>query len=173
MANDIRLQDQEKLALSTHYLRSGRRRMVEQDYQAAVQDLEKAVALDLRNEEALRLLQRAHLQAGDAPAYAATLEALAEERQASVDERRQVVARWFDEGEELLRLERYAEAEQRFQRVLEALRWSEVPLQPGSMRDRAQAHLVRAQVKARDAELRQRERQEQDARDAADRERQR
>ena len=136
----------EKRAIAATYVRSARARIEELRYEEAATDLERATCLDPGNEDARRLLDRVHVADPHGPTdYRGQIEALAEEHEAKEQQDRVLVKRLFTEGEILLEKQCYDEAIRRFERVLEAIRWSPSS-DPGSFEAQAREGLVAARA---------------------------
>lgn len=140
-------EEDEKRTLAAGYIRSARNRMNALDYEAAARELTLAIKLDPANADARELLERAQWNSTGPRSgeFASVARALAEERRAKVEQLRVDIERLYGEGELLLEKGRYDAAIQRFEVVLEKIRWNPYELdERSSFRARTEAALARA-----------------------------
>jgi tetratricopeptide (TPR) repeat protein len=175
MAIDLERARQEAQEVAENYFRTGRAHFEARRYAEAEQDLMQAISLDRYHVDAWELLERVRPLVSDRPREPnETLEALAAERQAIVDQKRHEVERLFAEGEQLLASQRYSQAEERFARVLEILEWFPYELEGNRSLQTEAERLLRQAAEAQDGRRStRRDRLEDAAREAAGRERDR
>jgi len=169
LAREMTLEDQERKALADNYYKSGRNFFQQLRYREAAANLRRAVKLDPSHLEAERLLDRALWIVGDRKAeHRETVRVMVEERMAKVQQARVEVERLLTEGELLMERQRYEEAQERFQRVLEAVRWFPYNIEQGTLRSRAESKLMEARRRAEEQERRRQQMLQEAARQVAE-----
>lgn len=168
-AQEMTLQDQERKALAENYFKTGKALFQQLRYRDAVQNLHRATKLDPGHLEARALLDRALWIVGDRKSeHKETVRALVEERLARTQQAKIEMERLFMEGELLLERQRFEEAQARFQRVLEAIRWFPYNIEQGNLRARTEEKIAEARRRAEDQERRRRQMLQEAARQAAE-----
>lgn len=171
IARELSLEDQERKALAQNYYLTGKNLFQQLRYREAANNLQRAVDLDADLAEARQLLDRAGWILGDRKAeYRDSVRTIVEERQARIHQARVEMERLFTEGELLMERQRYEEAQQRFSRVLEAVRWFPYDINREGLRDRAEARITEAKRMAEEQERRRRQMLQEAARQAAEHE---
>ncbi|MBL4847285.1 MAG: hypothetical protein JKY65_17335 [Planctomycetes bacterium] len=154
-ARERTLEEQERRALAKNYYTTGRNLFQELRYREAAANLNRSASLDPQNLEAVRLRDRVMWILGDRRAeYRDTVRTMVDERLAKIDQARVEMERVFHEGEMLMKRQRYDRAQDRFQRVLEAIRWFPYDIDREGLRAKAQARIVEARRLAKEQERR-------------------
>ena len=149
-ARERTLEEQERQALAKNYLATGRNLFQQLRYREAAANLNRASALDPNNLEAVRLRDRVMWILGDRRAeYRDAVRTMVDERLAKIDQARVEMERVFHEGEMLMKRQRYDRAQERFQRVLEAIRWFPYDIDREGLRAKAQARIAEARKRLR------------------------
>jgi general secretion pathway protein D len=170
-ARERSLEEQEKKALAENYHKTGRNLFQELRYREAASHLERAVALDPDNLEAVQLRDRCRWILGDRKAeYSDTVRELVDRRMARIQQARFEMERIMTEGEMLMERQRYEAAEQRFERVLEAVRWFPYDIDREGIRAQAEARIAAARRLAKEQERRRLQMLQEAARQAAEHE---
>ena len=166
---EMSLAEQERKALAENYYKTGKALYAQLRYREAAQSLHRATKLDPGHLEARLLLDKALWITGDRKAdHKETVRAMVTERMAKVQQARIEMDRLFQEGELLLERQRYEEAQARFQRVLEAVRWFPYNIDQGTIRARTEAKIAEAKAAAEEQERRRRQMLQEAARQAAE-----
>lgn len=171
LAQEMQLQEQEKAALAENYLRTGKNLFQQLRYREAAANLQRAVALNPNNPDANALLDRARWILGDRKAeYRDAVRTLVDERLAKIDQASVEMERIFNEGELLMQRQRYEEAQERFARVLEAIKWFPYDIDRGGFRTRAEGQIAEARRLGEEQERRRRQMLQEAARQSAEHE---
>ncbi|RMG19022.1 MAG: hypothetical protein D6731_00715 [Planctomycetota bacterium] len=170
-ARERSLEEQERKALAENYYRTGKNLFQELRYREAAANLQRAAALDPDNVEAVELRDRVLWILGDRKAeYRDSVRAMTERRLARINQARYEMERIFTEGEVLMERQRYDAAQERFQRVLEAIRWFPYDIDREGMMAKAQARIAAAKRLAEEQERRRLQMLQEAARQAAEHE---
>jgi type II secretory pathway component GspD/PulD (secretin) len=170
-AQEMALQEQEKAALAENYFRTGKNLFQQLRYREAYANLQRAVALNPNHAEAAALRDRCGWILGDRRAeYRDAVRELVDERLARIDQARVEMERIFNEGELLMQRQRYEEAQERFARVLEAIKWFPYDIDRGDFRSRAEGRIADARRLAEEQERHRRQLLQEAARQAAEHE---
>ena len=165
------LQEQERKALAENYYKTGANLFRELRYREAAANLNRAVALDPQNDAARELRDRCMWILGDRRAeYRDAVRTMVQERLARIDQARVEMERIFHEGEMLMKRQRYDRAQERFQRVLEAIRWFPYDIDRDGLRGKARARIAEARRLAEEQERRRLQMLQEAARQAAEHE---
>ena len=168
-ARERTLEEQERQALAKNYLATGRNLFQQLRYREAAANLNRAAALDPNNLEAVRLRDRVMWILGDRRAeYRDAVRTMVDERLAKIDQARVEMERVFHEGEMLMKRQRYDRAQERFQRVLEAIRWFPYDIDREGLRAKAQARIAEARRLAGEQERRRLQMLQEAARQSAE-----
>jgi tetratricopeptide (TPR) repeat protein len=171
-ARERGLEEQEKKALAENYFNAGRELFHGMRYQEAAAQLTRAARLDPGHIEARNMLDRALWIIGDRQAeYRQTTRYLVEERQARIQQAQIEVERLYTEGELLMSRQRYEEAQERYSRVLEAIRWFPYNIARSGLREQAEQRIAEARQLSEEQERRRRQMLQEAARQAAEHER--
>ncbi|MCO5170462.1 MAG: hypothetical protein M9894_29350 [Planctomycetes bacterium] len=171
LAREMELQDQEKTALAENYFRTGKNLFQQLRYREAAANLQRAHALNPNHADAQALLDRARWILGDRKAeYRDAVRELVDERLAKIDQARVEMERIFNEGELLMQRQRYEEAQERFARVLEAIKWFPYDIDRQGFRARAEGRIADARRLGQEQERRRRQMLQEAARQAAEHE---
>ncbi|MBX3469910.1 MAG: hypothetical protein KF878_23795 [Planctomycetes bacterium] len=171
LAREMELQDQEKAALAENYFRTGKNLFQQLRYREAAANLQRATALNPNHADAQALLDRARWILGDRKAeYRDAVRELVDERLAKIDQARVEMERIFNEGELLMQRQRYEEAQERFARVLEAIKWFPYDIDRQGFRGRAEGRIADARRLGQEQERRRRQMLQEAARQAAEHE---
>lgn len=169
LAREMSLEEQERKALAENYHKTGKRLFQEMRYAEAEDNLHRAVKLDPSNADAERLLDRTRWITGDRRAeHKETVRVLAEERLAKVEQAKVELERLMTEGDLLMDRQRYEEAQERYQRVLEAIRWFPYNIEQGGAQARAESRIAEARRLADEQGRRRRHMLQEAARQAAE-----
>lgn len=124
-AKEMTLKQQEQKELAKHYVNSGKGLYSELRYREAAANFERAMKLDADNVEARQLYERTAWILGDRSKgeLRDTARQLAEERIVRNKEAKVAMERLYQEGRLLMEKQRYDAAIERFERVLETIRW--------------------------------------------------
>lgn len=157
------LQDQERKALSQNYYKTGKEHHDKFRYREAAADLKIAVDADKDNVEARKLYDKTLWILGDrrGEAYDMARE-LANSRLAAIKQAQIEVERLYNEGDQLASTEKYGAAIERFERVLEALRWFPYNIDSSGLKDKATAAIDQARTQ-REEQVRKFRRLQQEA----------
>jgi general secretion pathway protein D len=138
---EMSLAEQERKVLSQSYLKTGRSLSMELRYRAALPYYKRAADLDPNSTEARVEYEKCAWIVGDRQRgeYKDAVREIANERLARMKQAKIEMERLFSEGEILVEKQRYDDAVQRFERVLEAIRWFPYEIDPG------QAYLKKTQ----------------------------
>ena len=148
------VKDQERAALSTTYYTTGRRLYDELRYQEAAAQLRLAVKADPTNAEAQRLLDQCLYILGEREAgYRDQTRALIDERQVKIQTASMEIERLYAEGLRYMERSEYPRAIERFERVIETIRWFPYNIDKSGMK--AQAEQKMAECKAKESEREQ------------------
>lgn len=170
-AQERSLRDQERKALAANYYETGKNLFAELRYREAAANLERACALDPDHLEAQKLRDRALWILGDRRAeYRDAVRELVNERLAKIDQARVEIERIFNEGELLMKRNRYDAAQERFERVLEAIRWFPYDTSQTELKNKAQGLIAEAKRLGEEQERRRLQMLQEAARTAADHE---
>lgn len=148
------LKDQERKALAEHYYKTGKALFDQLRYRDAAANLSVAVQADKENAEARKLYEKTLWILGDrrGETYDMARE-LADTRIVAIKQAQIEVERLFREGELLSSKEKYNSAIERFERVLEAIRWFPYNIERDNLKKRAQDSIQSAR-KSRDKQIR-------------------
>lgn len=170
-AKERSLQEQERKALAEHYYKTGKQLFTEMRYRLAAAHLNRATALDPNLATAVKLRDRTLYILGDRRAeYKDAVRVMVEERLAKIHQARVEMERVFLEGEMLMKRQRYDRAQERFQRVLEAIRWFPYDIDREGLKAKAEARIARARRMAKEQERRRKQLLQEAARQAAEHE---
>ncbi|MGE0708885.1 MAG: hypothetical protein AB7N76_22575 [Planctomycetota bacterium] len=173
-ARERSLEEQERKALAENYFKTGGNLFRELRYREAAANLTRAAALDPSNTAAAELRDRCLWILGDRRAeYRDATRTMVEERLAKIDQARVEMERLFHEGEMLMKRQRYDRAQERFSRVLEAIRWFPYDIDRDGLRDKARARIAEARRLAEEQERRRLQMLQEAARQAAEHEKSR
>lgn len=154
-AKERSLEEQQKKALAQNYYTTGKNMFGELRYRSAAAYLNRAAKLDPDNLEAVKLRDRVMYILGDRNAeYKDVVRTMVEQRLAKIDQARVEMERIFLEGEMLMKRQRYDRAQERFQRVLEAIRWFPYDIDREGLKAKAEARIAKARRSAREQERR-------------------
>lgn len=157
------LKEQERKAMAQHYLKTARAKYNSFNYRDAAADLEVAVKADPENEEIRRLYEKTLWILGDRRGEIFDMaRELADARVVAVKQMQIEVDRLFREGELLVSKERYDSAIERFERVLETIRWFPYNVSRDELQKRAEVAISKARD-LRGEQLRRFRRQRQQA----------
>ncbi len=174
LAKELSLRDQERAALSRHYFEIGKRFYEQFDYAKAAENFQKAVDATPNDGTVRHYLLMAQLLAGNRQAEFKTVaEVLAQEKNVSIQQEREALARLYDEGKAHMEAGQYDRAIVRFEQVLEKVRWFPYPIDTGGYEDSARKFIVEARSLQRKRELQEQEEREARALAQADAERRR
>ncbi|HZV01990.1 MAG TPA: hypothetical protein VFF73_35105 [Planctomycetota bacterium] len=165
-AKEMSLAEQERKALSQNYLKTGRSLSMELRYREALPYYERAHKLDPNSTEAAVEYEKCAWIVGDRlkGEYKDAVRELANERLAKVKQAKIEMERLFGEGEILVQKQRYDDAVQRFERVLETLRWFPYEIDPGNNYKKKTEEAI---AKARALQSQQEQRRREALQDAA------
>ncbi len=170
-AQERSLREQERKALAENYYATGRQLFMDLRYREAAANLERAVALDAEHLDAKKLRDRVMWILGDRRGeYRDAVRTMVEERLAKIDQARVEMQRVFNEGEMLMNRQRYDAAQERFERVLEAIRWFPYDIDREGMRAKAEEMIAKARRMAEEQERRRLQMLQEAARQAAEHE---
>jgi type II secretory pathway component GspD/PulD (secretin) len=165
------LQEQERKALAENYYKTGANLFRELRYREAGANLNRSVALDASNDQARELRDRCLWILGDRRAeYRDAVRTMVQERLAKIDQARVEMERLFHEGEMLMKRQRYDRAQERFARVLEAIRWFPYDIDREGLAGKARARIAEARRLAEEQERRRLQMLQEAARQAAEHE---
>lgn len=171
LAQEMQLQDQEKTALAENYFRTGKNLFQQLRYREAAANLQRAAALNGNHADAMALLDRARWILGDRKAeYRDAVRVLVDERLAKIDQARVEMERIYNEGELLMQRQRFEEAQERFARVLEAIKWFPYDIDREGFRTRAEGQIAEVRRLSQEQERRRRQMLQEAARQAAEHE---
>ncbi|MEZ6185934.1 MAG: hypothetical protein R3F62_13105 [Planctomycetota bacterium] len=154
LARELTLAEQEKKALAQNYLKTGKNLYMQLRYREAVQHLSRAVKLDPGLIEARNLLDRAEYITGTGRTgqFREPVRVLVEQRLARMEQAKVELQRLFNEGELLMQRDRFNEAQERFQRVQEGLRWLPFNIDDGQLARAAEERISEAKLKGAEQE---------------------
>jgi type II secretory pathway component GspD/PulD (secretin) len=171
LGRELGLEEQERIALSDNYYKTGKNLFQELRHREAATSLQRAVDLNPNNADAKVLLDRVRWILGDQKAeYRDAARVLLEERQAKVHQAQVEMERIYTEGELLMERQRYEEAQERYARVLEAIRWFPYDIDRAGLKARAESRIAEAKRMAEEQERRRRQMLQEAARQAAEHE---
>lgn len=171
LSAELSLRDQERSALAQHYFETGQAHFTRLEYREASRCFAQAHQADPNDREILEAKLRTEFILGDRQAEIASVaQAFQQRTHRRIDQERAEVRRLFQEGEELFRAGRYRQAELRFERVLERLKWFPYDLDTG-LEERARRGLVEAKRGRRIGRRQEAEARQTRALAAAERER--
>jgi general secretion pathway protein D len=159
-AKEMSLADQEKKVLAQNYLKTGRNLSMELRYREALPYYQRAAALDNNNEQIRVEAEKCAWIVGDRQKgeYKDAVREITNERQARIKQAKIEVDRLLAEGKLLEDKQRYDDAIQRFERVLEALRWFPYEIDPSqSYFKQTQEEISKARALQAQQEQRRRE----------------
>jgi general secretion pathway protein D len=169
LERELSLEQQERKALAENYYKTGKRLFQEMRYREAEDNLHRAVKLDPSHADAERLLDRTRWITGDRRAeHKETVRVMAEERLAKIQQAKVELDRLMTEGDLLMDRQRYEEAQERYQRVLEAIRWFPYNIDQGGAQTRAESKIAEARRLADEQARRRRHMLQEAARQAAE-----
>lgn len=173
-ARERSLEEQERRALAKNYYETGRNLFQQLRYREAAANLNRSADLDPANLEAVRLRDRVMWILGDRRGeYRDAVREMVNERLAKIDQARVEMERVFHEGEMLMKRQRYDRAQERFTRVLEAIRWFPYDIDREGLRAKAEARIAEARRLADEQERRRLQMLQEAARQAAEAEKSR
>ena len=154
LAKELTLAEQEKKALALNYLKTGKNLYMQLRYREAVQHLSRATKLDPGLIEARNLLDRAEYitGVGRGGQFREPVRVMVEQRLARQEQAKIELQRLFNEGELLMKRDRFNEAEERFQRVKEGLRWLPFNIDSGELARSADERISEAKLKGAEQE---------------------
>lgn len=168
-AKERDLEDQERHALSDNYFETGKNLFQELRYREAAANLNRAASLNPDNIDAVTLRDRCMWILGDRKAeYKDSVRELVNRRLARIQQARYEMERIFTEGEMLMKRQRYDGAEERFERVLEAIRWFPYDIDREGLKGKAEARIAVARRLAQEQERRRLQMLQEAARQAAE-----
>jgi type II secretory pathway component GspD/PulD (secretin) len=159
-AREQSLAEQERKELAKNYLKTGRSLSMELRYREALPNYERAAKLDPNNAEAKVEYEKCAWIVGDRlrGEYRDAVREIANERLARVKQAKIEMERLFQEGEILVEKQRYDDAVQRFERVLESLRWFPYEIDPGqTYKNKTETAITKAKALQGAQEQRRRE----------------
>lgn len=170
----LSLVDQERSALARHYFETGQRLFSELKYREAAKCYDQALEADPNDAAILKAKLRTDYILGDRNAEFRTVaEVLQEGVQIRIQERGLTLKHLFSEAEELFAKGHYERAQERFERVLEMIRWYPFELDRETYQERARQRIVEAKQARRVSQRAENEARSRRALAAANRERQR
>lgn len=170
-AQERSLQEQERKALAENYYQTGKNLFQQVRHREAAANLERAVALDPDHIEARKLRDRVLWILGDRRAeHRDAVRVMVEERLAKIDQARTEIERLQREAKMLMEKKRFDAAEERFQRVLEAIRWFPYDIDRSGIRKEAEELIVDARRLGEEQERRRLQMLQEAARQAAEHE---
>lgn len=154
LAKELTLAEQEKKALAQNYLKTGKNLYMQLRYREAVQHLSRSTKLDPGLIEARNLLDRAQYLTGTGRTgqFREPVRVLVEQRLARMEQSKFELQRLFNEGELLMKRDRFNEAQERFQRVKEGLRWLPFRIDDGELERKADERISTAKLKGAEQE---------------------
>lgn len=163
------VKDQERAALSEAYLRTGKRLYDELRYKEAAEQLRLALKADPQNAEAQRLLDQTLYILGEREGgYKDQARALSEERQVKIQTASMEIERLYAEGLRYMERAEYPKAIERFERVIETIRWFPYNVDKSGLKAQAEAKLAEAKAKEAEREQLFREQMQRAAREDAE-----
>lgn len=147
------LKEQERKALAQHYFHSGQNHFNALRYRKAASDLDLSLQADKTNLKVKQLYEKTLWILGDRRGEIHDMaRELADTRVVAIRQAQIEIDRLYREGELLLSKEKYSAAVERFERVLEAIRWFPYNIDSGNLKSRAEDQINRAQ-KLRDKQM--------------------
>ncbi len=163
------VKDQERAALSEAYYKQGLKLYEEMRYDEAAAQLRLAVRADPGNAEAQRLLDQVLYILGEREhGFRDQTRQLAEERRVKVQQASMEIERLYAEGLRHMERGEYAKAIERFERVLETIRWFPYNIDKSGLKAQAEAKLAEAKEKEAERELLFRQQMQRAAREEAE-----
>ncbi|MCA8923532.1 MAG: hypothetical protein KDD82_17075 [Planctomycetes bacterium] len=151
LTRELTLAEQEKRALAQHYFTTGMQSFEEFDYRTAAENFQKALDATPNDPRVRQFLLRAQLLGGiRQPEFESVAEELRRQREVKVDLERSELKRIYSEGEEFLEAHEYDKAINRFERVLEKIRWLPFKIDDAGLEDGARRYIVEARAQSRD-----------------------
>ncbi|MEZ6185079.1 MAG: hypothetical protein R3F62_08735 [Planctomycetota bacterium] len=151
LTRELSLAEQEKRALAQHYFSTGMEAFEEFDYRTAAENFQKALDASPNDPRVRQFLLRAQLLGGlRQPEFESVAEELRRQREVKVDLEKSELDRIYKEGEAFLESNDYDRAINRFERVLEKIRWLPYKIDDKGYEDGARAYIVQARAQARD-----------------------
>jgi type II secretory pathway component GspD/PulD (secretin) len=148
------LKDQERKALAEHYYKTGKGLFDQLRYRDAAANLSVAVQADKENLEARKLYEKTLWILGDRRGETFDMaRELADTRIVAIKQAQIEVERLFREGELLVSKEKFNSAIERFERVLEAVRWFPYNIERDNLKTRSQDSIKAARI-SRDKQIR-------------------
>jgi len=153
LTRELTLAEQEKRALGRHYFTTGMQAFEEFDYRTAAENFQKALDATPNDPRVRQFLLRAQLLGGlRQREFESVAEELRRQREVKVDLERSELKRIYTEGEKFLEAHEYDKAINRFERVLEKIRWLPYKIDDAGLEDGARRYIVEARAQARDQE---------------------
>ncbi|MDF1665701.1 MAG: hypothetical protein P1V97_28335, partial [Planctomycetota bacterium] len=147
------LREQERKALAQHYYRSGQAFFNQLRYREAASDLGLALEADKTDLKIKQLYQKTLWILGDRRGEIHDMaRELADTRIVAIKQAQIEIERLYREGELLISKEKYSAAVERFERVLEAIRWFPYNIDSNKLKSKAEDQISRAQ-KQRDKQM--------------------
>lgn len=165
---DGSVKDQERAALGEAYLKEGQRLFGEMRYNDAAAQLRLAVKADPGNADAQRLLdQTLYLLGEREEGYRDQLRRELDDRQVKIQNATMEMERLYGEGLRYMERSEYPKAIERFERVLETIRWFPYNIDKSGMKAQTETKLAEAKAKEVDQERYIRQQQQDTAKDEA------
>lgn len=170
-AKEMSLAEQERKVLAQSYLKTGRSLSMELRYREALPYYERASKLDPTNADARVEYEKCAWIVGDRQKgeYKDATRELVNERLARTKQAKIEMERLYTEGEVLVEKQRYDDAVQRFERVLESLRWFPYEIDPGqTWKKKTEEAISKARALQSQQEQRRREALQEAAKNESD-----
>lgn len=147
------LQDSERRFVSEEYVKQGKARYFEFDYERARRAFEEAYRVDPSNPEARIWLDKIYAILGIREGEIADAgRQFAEKRLAQIKQNEVEMQRLYNEGQQLFEKGRFADALDRFERVLEIIRWFPYNIDHGMTRDQTLGMIEKTKQKHAESE---------------------
>jgi general secretion pathway protein D len=162
------VKDQERSYLADEYYKAGRRLFEEMRYREAAAQLKLALRVDGNHSDARRLLDQTLYILGDKEAgYRDETRRIIGDRMAKIQAASMEVERIYAEGLRAMERQEYQNAQDRFERVLEMLRWFPYNIDKSGLQAQATQKLAEAKDKEKELQQYRREQEQKGAREEA------
>ena len=162
------LRDQERAALAQSYLNAGKRLYDSMRYREAAEQLRQAVKADPTNGEAITMLDKTLFILGEKDAgYKDEARRFIEERQVKIQMASMEIERVYAEGVRAMERQDYPAAKERFERVIEIIRYFPYNIDKTNLKNQALTKLEEAKAKETDQQAVLKEQQQKAATEEA------
>ncbi len=167
IGRQLGIDEQEKKFLADSHFKAGQSLYGELRYREAIAELKRCLKVDPSHVEARRLLEQALYIVGDSDGYKDVTRQYIDETEVKIQLGRMEVERLYNDGLRLMQQKEFTRAAEKFERVLEALRWFPWDIDTSGLRGQAEAELKKARSEESAREQLFREQQQQAAKEAA------